>query len=144
MNKKIIKRLYNVVVIVFLAVAVVWCFSHFVHGSNVEYTDDAQVCRHITPINTRVPGFIKEIRFSDFQHVNKGDTLVIIEDSEFRLQVAQAEAGLRGSKAGSSVVSATMTTTNSNVETASAGIEEARVDMQIAKQDFVRFAALMM
>ena len=143
MNKKIIKRLYNVVVIVFLAVAVVWCFSHFVHGSNVEYTDDAQVCRHITPINTRVPGFIKEIRFSDFQHVNKGDTLVIIEDSEFRLQVAQAEAGLRGSKAGSSVVSATMTTTNSNVQTASAGIEEARVDMQNAKPDFDRFAALM-
>ena len=143
MNKKIIKRLYNVVVIVFLAVAVVWCFSHFVHGSNVEYTDDAQVCRHITPINTRVPGFIKEIRFSDFQHVNKGDTLVIIEDSEFRLQVAQAEAGLRGSKAGSSVVYATMTTTNSNVQTASAGIEVARVDMQNAKQDFDRFAALM-
>ncbi len=143
MNKKIIKRLYNVVVILFLAVAVAWCFSHFVHGNNVEYTDDAQVCRHITPINTRVPGFIKEIRFSDFQHVKKGDTLVIIEDSEFRLQVAQAEAGLRGSKAGSSVVSATMTTTNSNVQTASAGIEEARVDMQNAKQDFDRFAALM-
>ena len=143
MNKKIIKRLYNVVVILFLAVAVAWCFSHFVHGNNVEYTDDAQVCRHITPINTRVPGFIKEIRFSDFQHVKKGDTLVSIEDSEFRLQVAQAEAGLRGSKAGSSVVSATMTTTNSNVQTASAGIEEARVDMQNAKQDFDRFAALM-
>ncbi len=143
MNKKIVKRLYNVVVILLLAGAVTWCFSHFVHGSNVEYTDDAQVCRHITPINTRVQGFIKEIRFTDFQHVKKGDTLVIIEDAEYRLQVAQAEAGLRGSKAGSSVVSATMTTTNTNVQTAAAGIEEARVDMQNAKQDFDRFAALM-
>ena len=64
MNKKIVKRLYNVVVILLLAGAVTWCFSHFVHGSNVEYTDDAQVCRHITPINTRVQGFIKEIRFT--------------------------------------------------------------------------------
>ena len=143
MNKKIIKRTYNVVVILCLAGAVVWAFSHFVHGSGVEYTDDAQVCRHITPINTRVPGFIKEIRFNDFQHVKKGDTLVVIEDAEFRLQVAQAEAGLRGSKAGSSAVSATMTTTNTNVQTASAGIEEARVDMLNAKQDFDRFAALM-
>lgn len=143
MNKKIVKRIYNVVVILLLAGAVTWCFSHFVHGSNVEYTDDAQVCRHITPINTRVQGFIKEIRFNDFQHVKKGDTLVIIEDAEYRLQVAQAEAGLRGSKAGSSVVTATMTTTNTNVQTASAGIEEARVDMQNAKQDFDRFAALM-
>ena len=143
MNKKIIKRIYNVVVVLFLVGAVAWCFSHFVHGVDVEYTDDAQVCRHITPINTRVPGFIKEIRFTDFQHVHKGDTLVIIEDAEFRLQVAQAEAGLRGSKSGSSVVTASMGTTVSNVQTASAGIEEARVDMLNAKKDFDRFAALM-
>ncbi len=143
MNKNIVKRIYNVVIVVLLIGAIGWCFSHFYHGSGVEYTDDAQVCRHITPINTRVPGFIKEIRFNDFQHVKKGDTLVIIEDAEYRLQVAQAEAGLRSSKAGSSAVSATMSTTNSNVQTASAGIEEARVDMMNAKQDFDRFAALM-
>lgn len=143
MNKKILKRAYNVVVILFLAGAAAWCFSHFTNGSGVEFTDDAQVCRHITPINTRVSGFIKEIRFNDFQHVHKGDTLVIIEDTEYRLQVAQAEAGLRGSKSGSSVVTASMNTTASNVETAAAGIEEARVDMENAKQDFDRFAALM-
>ena len=143
MNKKIIKRLYNVVVILLLAGAAVWAFSHFFHGSDVEYTDDAQVYRHITPINTRVQGFIKEIHFSDFQHVKKGDTLVIIEDAEYRLHVAQAEAGLRGSKSSSQVVTASMTTTESNVQTASAGIEEARVDMINAKQDFDRFAALM-
>ncbi len=143
MNKKIIKRAYNVVVILFLAGAAAWCFSHFTHGNDVEFTDDAQVCRHITPINTRISGFIKEIRFNDFQHVHKGDTLVIIEDTEYRLHVAQAEAGLRGSKSGSSVVTASMNTTESNVETAAAGIEEARVDMENAKQDFDRFASLM-
>lgn len=134
---------YNVVIILCFIGAIGWYFSHFYHGSDVVYTDDAQVNRHITPINTRVSGFIKEIRFSDYQHVKKGDTLVIIEDSEFRLHVAQAEAGLRGSKAGSSVVSASMGTTTTNVQTASAGIEEARVDMMNAKQDFDRFAALM-
>jgi hypothetical protein len=30
MNKKIIKRIYNVVVVLFLVGAVAWCFSHFV------------------------------------------------------------------------------------------------------------------
>ena len=143
MNKKLIKRIYNVVIILVLLGAVAWCFCHFYHGSDVVYTDDAQVNRHITPINTRVPGFIKEIRFNDYQHVKKGDTLIIIEDAEFRLHVAQAEAGLRGSKSSSSVVTASMGTTASNVQTASAGIEEARVDMLNAKQDFDRFAALM-
>ena len=143
MKKKAIKRTYNVVVICVLVAIIVWAFSHFVHGTNLEYTDDAQVNRLITPINTRVQGFIKEIRFEDYQHVNKGDTLVIIEDAEYRLHVAQAEAGLQGQKSSSDVVSASMTTTSSDVQTASAGIEEARVDMINAKQDFDRFAALL-
>jgi membrane fusion protein, multidrug efflux system len=143
MKKKVIKRTYNVVVICVLVAIIVWAFSHFVHGTNLEYTDDAQVNRLITPINTRVQGFIKEIRFEDYQHVNKGDTLVIIEDAEYRLHVAQAEAGLQGQKSSSDVVSASITTTSSDVQTASAGIEEARVDMINAKQDFDRFAALL-
>lgn len=50
MNKKIIKRIYNVVIILCFIGAIGWYFSHFYHGSDVVYTDDAQVNRHITPI----------------------------------------------------------------------------------------------
>ncbi|MDE7089420.1 MAG: HlyD family secretion protein, partial [Prevotella sp.] len=113
------------------------------HLGNVEYTDDAQVWRHITPLNARVGGFIKEIRFEDYQQVRRGDTLVIIEDAEFQLQLAQAEAQLKGSRSGSSAVSAGMNTTASNVRVADAGIEEARVNMENAKADYERFAALL-
>ena len=42
MNKKIIKRIYNVVIILLFLGAIGWCFSHFYHGSDVAYTDDAQ------------------------------------------------------------------------------------------------------
>ena len=49
MNKKIIKRIYNVVIILCFIGAIGWYFSHFYHGSDVVYTDDAQVNRHITP-----------------------------------------------------------------------------------------------
>lgn len=143
MNKKQIKRIYNVVIIVFLAGIVVYAFSRMWHPSDVEYTDDAQVQRHITPINTRVQGFIKEIRFEEYQHVKKGDTLVVIEDTEYRLQLAQAEANLRGSKSGASVISAGMTTTSSNVKVASAGIEEARVNLKNAEDDYKRYAVLL-
>lgn len=141
-NKKLIKRVYNVVIIILLLCAIGYAFSRLVHTGG-EYTDDAQVQRHITPINTRVQGFIKEIRFEEYQHVKKGDTLVILEDSEYRLQLAQAEANWRGSKSGSSAITAGMNTTASNVRVASAGIEEARVNMQNAKDDFDRYAALL-
>lgn len=142
-NKKHIKRAYNAVVIVLLVGVVTYVASRFVHLGNVEYTDDAQVQRHITPINTRVQGFIKEIRFEEYQHVKKGDTLVVIEDTEYRLQLAQAEANLRGSRSVSSATAAGMNTTQSNVRVASASIDEARVNMENARDDYKRYAALL-
>ena len=142
-NQKNIKRTYNIVIIVIVLLALGYVCSRFIHFGSKEWTNDAQVQRHITPLNARVGGFIKEIRFEDFQHVKKGDTLVIIEDAEYQLQLAQAEANLKGSRSGASAVSAGMNTTASNVRVASAGIEEARVNMENAKGDFERFAALL-
>ena len=142
-SKKLVKRIYNVAIITILLAFIGLICKRFIHPGDVEYTDDAQVCRHITPINARVGGFIKEVRFEDYQRVHKGDTLVIIEDAEFRLALAQAEAGLRGSRSGSGAVSAGMTTTHSNVRAASAGIEESRVQMENARKDFERFEQLL-
>ena len=151
MNKrKQVLRAYNIIVIALLGIGVIYVCSRFVHLGTVEYTDNAMVNRNITPINTRVQGFIKEIRFKEFQHVHKGDTLVIIEDAEYRLALAQAEAGVKGSKSGSNAVSATINTVESNVHVASAGINvagagvaEARVGMQNAKKDYDRYTMLL-
>ena len=144
MNKrKQVLRAYNMMVIAALVLLVVYALSRFVHLGTVEYTDNAMVHRHLTPVNTRVQGFIKEIRFAEFQYVHQGDTLVVLEDAEFRLALAQAEAGVKGQKSGSSAVSAGMSTTASNVRAASAGIEEARVQMENAQKDYQRFEELL-
>ncbi|MGM9829463.1 MAG: HlyD family secretion protein [Muribaculaceae bacterium] len=142
-NKKQIKRLYNIVVLLLLAGAVWYILGRTVHCGNVEYTDDAQVQRHITPVHTRVQGFIKEIRFNEYGKVKKGDTLVIIDNSEYLLQVARAEANLRASEMGSTVISAGINTTASNVDAANAGIDEARVTMENARDDFYRYEELL-
>ena len=138
-----IKLAYNAFIILMLIAIVVYAFSHFVHIGNTEYTDDAQVQRHITPVNTRVQGFIKEIRFEEYQSVHKGDTLVILEDAEYRLQVAQAAANRDATQQGSTVITAGMSTTESNVRAATATIEEARANMANAKSDYERYEALL-
>ncbi len=143
MNKKQIKRVYNAVVILLLVCCLTYVCSRFMHWGNVEWTDDAQVHRHIAPVNTRVQGFIKEVRFADYQHVRKGDTLVIIEDSEYRLQLAKALAGYRGTRSGSQIVTAGMSTTASRVDVASASITEAKANMDNAKRDLDRYEALL-
>ena len=142
-NKKLVKRTYNIVILLFLASILVYAVSRVWHPGNVEYTDDAQVWRHITPVNSRVQGFIKEIRFEEYQKVKKGDTLVIIEDAEYRLQLAQAEAGLRGTRSGSAAISASINTTSGNVRVAAAGIDEAKVNMDNARADYERYAELL-
>lgn len=144
------KYAYNTLVICLIAVGVIIVIVNFSHFGNVEFTDNARVRQHVTPQNTRVQGFIKEVRFEEFQHVKKGDTLVVIEDAEFRLQLAQAEAAVKGQQSGSSAVSASMNTVENNVmvaaagmRVATAGISEAKEGMDNAKKDYDRFAALL-
>lgn len=151
MNKrKQVLRAYNIVVVALLVLGAIYACSRFIHLGSTEYTDNAMVHRNLTPVNTRVQGFIKEVRFSEFQYVHKGDTLVVLEDAEYRLALAQAEAGVKGQKSGTSAVSASMNTIERNVSVASAGVQvasagiaEAKVGMENAKKEYDRFAALL-
>ncbi len=149
-RKKQIVRIYNIVIIALMVLGVIYVCSRFVHLGSVEYTDNALVHRNMTPVNTRVQGFIREIRFHDYQYVHKGDTLAIIEDAEFRLALAEAEAGVRGEKKGSGAVSAGIATVARNVSVASAGmsvaaadVSEAKEGMDNARRDYDRFSALL-
>lgn len=135
--------IYNILILCFLVGGLVYVCSRFIHLGNVEYTDNAQVRQHITPVNTRVQGFIKKICFEEFQPVKKGDTLVIIEDSEFRLRLAQAEADLSNAMAGRSVTTAGIETTQSNISVNEAGIEEMKVVMDNARRELQRYEKLL-
>lgn len=137
------KYIYNTIVIALLVVGAIVVILNFCHFGNVEFTDNARVCQHITPQNTRVQGFIKEVRFEEFQHVKKGDTLVIIEDAEFRLRLAQAEADLVRATEGTKATSSSIATTEAGMHVTEAGIEEARVTMENAKREDDRFEALL-
>jgi membrane fusion protein (multidrug efflux system) len=72
---------------------------YFINSANYESTDNAQLDADIVPIKSSVSGYIKYIRFKDNQQVKKGDTLVIIDDTDLKTRVAQAEAALENAKA---------------------------------------------
>ena len=116
--------------------------TRFMHPG-VVYTDNAQVRRQITPVNTRVQGFVKRICFEEYQPVRKGDTLLVIEDAEFRLRLAQAEADLANALSGSSVVSAGLETTRNDLTVSDAAIEESRVQLDNARREEVRYRNLL-
>lgn len=142
MSRRAKKIFYNTVIICLLVAAVGYVCSRFMHPGRVEFTDNAQVWRHITPVNTRISGFIKEIRFEEYQPVKKGDTLLIIEDSEFRLHLAQAEADLSNALAGEAAARMSIATTQNNLSVNDAAIEEAKVQMDNASKELSRYEKL--
>ena len=132
----------NIVIIILLAIAAFWFASLFIHPG-VEYTDNAQIRKDIVPVSSRVQGFVKEVRFVEFQKVSKGDTLVIIEDTEFQLRLAQAEANLQNALTGESAAGAGIATTSNNLLVTDAGIAEVKIQLANAESEYRRFEKLL-
>lgn len=142
MKRKQKKLIYNIVACILLVVAITFVCEKFIHLGNVEFTENAQVKQHITPVNSRVQGFIKEVRFDEYTEVAKGDTLAIIEDAEFRYMVAQAEANLANAKTGKDAMHNVISTTSTNLSVTEASIEEARILFENAERNYNRFESL--
>lgn len=143
MNHRSKKILSYVLTLAVIAAAAVWVCAKFIHLGDVEFTDNAQVCQQIVPVNSRVQGYIKEIRFDEYTEVKKGDTLVIIDDLDMRLRVAQARADYQNALAGRDVADRSVGVASANVAVTEASIAEAKVVMEMAATDFERYRKLL-
>ncbi len=139
-TKKLISYTITLAVI---AVAAIWVCGKFIHLGNVEFTDNAQVRQQIVPVNSRVQGYIKEIRFKEYEYVKKGDTLVVIDDSDMRLRLAQARADYQNAVAGRGVADRSVNVAAANVAVSEASIAEAKVLMENAATEVERHARLL-
>ncbi len=142
-KNKIHTYLYNVLIVACLLGGAAYAVSQFMHFGSGEFTDNAHVCQNIVPQNCRVQGFIREVRFTEFQQVKKGDTLAVIEDTEFRLRLAQAEADLIRAQRGTQGTASSIVTTKTSMGVTDAGIEAARVQMENVKREDARFEKLL-
>lgn len=139
-TKKILSYILTLAVII---AAAAWIICRFFHPGNVEFTDNAQVQQQIVPVNSRVQGYIKEIRFNEYEPVKKGDTLVVIDDADMRLNVARARADLQNALAGRDVADRSVTSASANVAVSEASVSEAKVLMEMAATDLARYEKLL-
>ena len=86
------------VVAAFMAVAIVrW--DRWIGAAAVQTTDDASVRAELTGLSARIAGNVVDVAVQDYQHVRAGDLLLRIDPSDYQVAVAQAEAGVAGSRA---------------------------------------------
>src|SRR6267142_1661551 len=106
-----------------------WWFSR----SHVS-TDNAQVDGHIIPILPKVGGFVAEVRVQENQEVKAGDTLVVVDDRDFRARLAQTEADL-------AALLATVSS-RTRVGQAEAAVAQAQANALKARADLARMEPL--
>lgn len=133
----------NLLVFVLISAAFYWLVTQYFHIGDKDYTESAQVEEYINPVNTRIPGYIKEIRFNEHQKVKKGDTLVVIDDREIRTQVAQAEAAYQTALASRNVTSSAVNTVSNNIAVMNSNIEGAKARLWNAEQNLNRYKNLL-
>lgn len=142
-KKKKRNILLNIITIVLALAGIVWACSIFLRYYEYEITNDATIEQYVSPVNSKVQGYIKKINFTDHQYVNKGDTLLIIDDREFQIKLLDAEAALKDAEASSEILSSTIHTTTANVAVSQANIEEAKARLWKSEQDYKRYKNLL-
>ena len=120
-----------------------WTATYFWRYINYEVTNDAFVDQYVAPLNIRVSGYIKEICFKEHQYVHEGDTLLILDNREYRIKVKEAEAALLDARGSQDVLHSGIETSYTNIAVQDANIAEAKAKLWQLEQDYHRFERLL-
>lgn len=114
-----------------------------------EETDDAQIAADVSPVISKISGYISEVKVKDNQFVKKGDTLIVLDNRDQKMALAQAEAALgtaqsnvTSAHAGSEAAKSGIGNSRAAVQTANAQIEAAKVNVWRTEQDMKRYSEL--
>ncbi|QDE29921.1 HlyD family secretion protein [Shewanella polaris] len=122
-------------IILALVVAGVYWWSQVRY---IESTDNAYVETDISNISVKVPGYIVQSTVVDNQHVNAGELLAQLEDSQFVAKLAQSQAVLASSKANLQTLAAKVDLQQALINQAKAAVVASQSEQLIAKQQLAR------
>jgi len=120
----------------------IWGIISLIQLYNYEDTNDAQIEEYINPVTSRVGGFIREIKYEENQDVKKGDTLLVIDNSEYQLQQEEAEAALSNAQAQIGVLESNVMTTSKVSKASESQIASAKAKLVKQQQDYDRYSRL--
>lgn len=133
----------NTACILLVLTGIAWTVNYFWKYINYEITNDAMVDQYIAPLNIRIPGYIKEVRFTEHQQVHAGDTLLILDNREYLIKVKDAEAALMDAEGSKEVLHSGIQTSHVNIAIQEANIAETKAKLWQQEQEFKRYANLL-
>ena len=126
------RKLLRILLIVVATIAAAWGIWYFLTQAGRVSTDNAYVGADSATVTALVSGPVKAVRVSGTQAVKKGDILVILDDADQRLAVADAEAALRQARQRYGQADATADAARARVAARGAEISQAQARLRDA------------
>jgi membrane fusion protein (multidrug efflux system) len=141
-------RIVLVIVAVGALLGITWGVKQWLYGRTHESTDNAQVDGHLVPVLSKVSGYVTAVNVAENNEVRTDSTLVRIDEREYAVKLAQADADLaaaRASAGGSGVegqAQAMVQTATGQQQALDANIIAARANATKAESDLARMREL--
>lgn len=142
-RKKYRNIILNTVCLLIAGSGLFWVGNYFWRHFNYEITNDAFVDQYVSPVSIRVAGYVSDIRFKEHQFVHQGDTLLVIDDREYRIRLMEAEASLADAESSKDITNSVIETSYAKVEEIEANLAEAKVKLWQLEQDYHRYQRLL-
>jgi membrane fusion protein, multidrug efflux system len=135
--------------LVVAAMGLIYAVWYFLIGRNHVSTDNAYVNAELAQVTPLISGQAIEVRVKDTQAVKRGDVLVVLDPSNQKIAIAQAEAELaeaqrrfRQAVATNASLSATVQARGADIGAAQANVQAAQAQFDRAEIDLKRRQAL--
>jgi multidrug resistance efflux pump len=106
------------------------------------WTRDGTVRAYIVTMAPEVEGRIVELPVADNQLVRKGDLLMLIDPTDYRIAVRQAEAALSQAQANAANIDAQIDVQQAQITASGAQVEQAQAALTYGKQNAQRYENL--
>jgi len=106
------------------------------------WTRDATVRAYVVTMAPEVAGRIVELHVVDNKYVRKGDLLLVIDPTNFRIAVSQSEAAVQQAQASVQNLEAQMTVQQAQINASQAQLQQGHAALVFARQQADRYQTL--
>lgn len=127
---------------VLLAAALGGGYLYLDYASRFESTDDAFIAARQSALAPKVSGYITAVSVNDNEHVTAGETIARLDDRDYRVALAQAEAQIAAARASIENIDAQTDVQQAQIAANQAQVDQAQAALVFAQQQAARFQHL--
>jgi membrane fusion protein (multidrug efflux system) len=112
------------------------------YSAHFATTDDAFIAARQFAVAPKVPGYLTSVPVTDNQHVGTGDVIARIDQRDYRVALAQAEAAIAAAQAGIANIGAQMEVQKAQITASETQVKLSEARLIYARQQAERYSTL--